>query len=89
MIHHRNINAVQQHVRDAKCIREGFLLNPINRGCILLLVFCRYNLLAQFIQPTGQEAACAARKVCDLFAELWFNGLRHEISHSTRCIEFT
>ena len=89
MIYHRDINAVQQHIRDAQSIREGLLLDPVNGGCILLLVFCRYDLLAQFIQPTSQKAPCATRKVCDLFAELWFNGLCHEISHSARRIEFT
>ena len=74
-----HVDAVQQHVCDAQQMRERLFLNALDGTLQQFFVVRRFDLLSQMVDGTRQEAAGAAGRVEDGFAELRVDHIHHEL----------
>ena len=89
MIYAGHINIVKQHVRNTQHVRELLLFNSIYGRIVFVTIISVRDFPIEFIQPAGEEAASTAGKICHLFTNLRLDHFRHEVSYSTRRVEFT
>ena len=83
-----HVQIMEEHVRDAEHVGELLLLDAMDGIAEGRLVGGRLDLFLQFLQPTGEEAACAAGEIRHLLADLRADHLRHEFGHGSRRVEF-
>lgn len=82
------VDAMQQHIRDAKHVRELLLLDAVDGAADRFLIRGRLHLLLELLQPAHEEAAGTAGEVCHLLSDLRLDPFCHEIGHGSRCIKF-
>ena len=87
MEHLRDVQVVQEHVRDAEHVGELLLLDAVDGVAVGLAVFRRLDLALQFLKPARDEAAGAAGEVRHLLADLGLDHLRHEVGDGAGRVE--
>ena len=84
----RNVQIVQQHIRDAKHVRELLFLDAVDRTAAFRLVIGGNDVLFQLLEPGGDEAARAAGEVRHLFTDPGLDHLRHEFRNGAGRVVF-
>ena len=72
---------MQEHVGDAKHVRELLLLDSVDGVAERLPVLRSPDLAVKLLEPARDEAARAAGEVGHLLAYLRLYRLRHEVRH--------
>ena len=83
-----HVQAVEQHVGDAKHVGELLLFDAVDGIAVGRLVRRALDLLPQLLEPAGDEAAGAAGEVRHALADLGPDALGHEVSDGPGSVEF-
>ena len=88
VIHPRDVQPMQQQVRDAEHVGELLLFDAVDGIAVGRLVRRALDLLPQLLEPAGDEAAGAASEVRHALADLGPDALGHEVGDGPGRVEF-
>ena len=83
-----HVQAVEQHVGDAKHVGELLLFDAVDGIAVGRLVRRALDLLPQLLEPAGDEAAGAAGEVRHALADPGPDALGHEVRDGAGGVEF-
>ena len=84
----RVVQPVQQKIGDAEHVRKLLFFYAVDRIAVFRGVGGAAHLFLQLFEPACDKTACAAGKVCHLFADLRRDSLRHKVGNGAGRIEF-